>query len=885
MTQPGGAGPIDTAFVEIQPDAHNFARDAERDIDRVIDTIAADFRRLTERLEVIFERVGDEISNEFFDVARSAERTFDAIATDADRAGDGIAHDIERGTESAERSLSELARHADRNFNAVSRQADVAAGRLGKSLGGVGSLAGLAVGGAAAALTAGLGAIATFGLKSAAALEQSRIQFESLLGSAQKGNEVFAELQKFAATTPFEFPDVAHAAARFLAFDDAVGIADDQLQNFLTTVGNVISVTGGGAEALGTVTQAMGQIASTGKLTLDNLNQISEALPGFSGAAAIAAATGQTTAQVMEKISKGEISAAQGIAALLQGMQKFPGAAGAMEKQSQTLLGVFSTFKDTIGQSLATAFEPAIPAIKKSLTEITPVLGEALGEFAPQLGQAIASLLPVIASLAKGLAPVLGIVSGALGALGGGLGPTLESLGKVIGVLLKPLLPLVAIIGQVADVLAQALLPVADALAPVIAELAKPIGDLLLALLPLIVPLAQLLAVVIQILNPLIQLTSVLLSLLATKAVAPVMLLLAKAITLLLTPLSEFAEFLANVDWGAVGRAILGGLTVAAKAVGNFFVALGRVLSRLPGQFVDFLRSLPGLLVDLIELAFDEAIRALGRQIGLLLFIFIQLPRLIINALLALPGLLASFFENLWNDSRDRARRGVDDVVSFAESLPSRILNALTSLPGRLFAFFTNMWTTVRRLAVDAFNSVVSTVASAPGRLISFAGSFLNAGRRLINGFITGFRNVGSFIGDVAGSIVSTVRGFLNQVIAKLNDGIKDIDDILPGSLPRIPLLARGGIAFGPSIIGEKPGGRGEAAIPLDDARALALLKNALGGGTSSGNVTFEAGAVTVVFSGVVPTEAEARRTGQAVGEGIADALDAGATRVNVRSI
>src|SRR4029079_8218334 len=120
----------------------------------------------------------------------------------------------------------------------------------------------------------GLGALATFGLMSAASLEQTQISFNALLGSAEEGQKVFKELQRFAAVTPFEFPEVAGAAKRFLAFNESVGLADSELESFLTTVGDLASVTGAGAEGLNRIALAIGQMASKGKVQLEELMQI-----------------------------------------------------------------------------------------------------------------------------------------------------------------------------------------------------------------------------------------------------------------------------------------------------------------------------------------------------------------------------------------------------------------------------------------------------------------------------------------------------------------------------------------------------------------------------------------------------------------------------------
>lgn len=83
-----------------------------------------------------------------------------------------------------------------------------------------------------------------------------------------------------------------------------------------------------------------------------------------------------------------------------------------------------------------------------------------------------------------------------------------------------------------------------------------------------------------------------------------------------------------------------------------------------------------------------------------------------------------------------------------------------------------------------------------------------------------------------------------------------------------------------------------EAVIPLNDparARELMLASGLMsptyGNGSSNSNVTFGPGAVSVSFSGVVPTQGEAYRTGQAVGAGVADILAARNARLAVRTL
>lgn len=528
------SSPIDTASVAIVPDLSGFIREVSRGIDAALRGVVGDVRQ-----------------------------AFSQVERAASQAGADVGREFQQGGESAERALREVSSTAKREFREVETSAAVAGAGISAKLGGALALVRtglLAVGVGAAA---GLAAMTGFGLKAAAEMEQTQVAFNSLLGSVEEGTRVLNGLKEFAAITPFELPEITGAAQRFLAFNEAIGLADSQLQPFLTTLGNIASVTGGGADAMSRVTLALGQIASRGKVSLEEINQISEALPGFSGVAAIAAATGQSTADTMEQISAGALDATTGVAALLAGMDQFPGAAGAMEKQSQTLLGVFSTFKDTLSQAMIGAFQPVIPEIKGALSELTPVLGSAIGELAPALGGLLSSVLPLIGKLIKAIVPILTPLLDALGPALDALGPALEPLGQALGEIMVALAPILPLLGQ-----------------------------FLGASLQLLVPVLLLIATILKPLTPLIEFL--------TRAIA------------------EFGKALSMIDWEAVGRAIANFFVNAWNSVLDFFQGIGEWFGKLPGmardafqafhnaimakvdEVIAFVQALPGRVIDAI---------------------------------------------------------------------------------------------------------------------------------------------------------------------------------------------------------------------------------------------------------------------------------------------
>lgn len=840
---------IDTAFVEFLPDFSNFDAAVDRGIDQAMRHVERTVEEAVDEVDESFKELEGEVKEVFDDITRKSTADLNQIARTAERAAGAAGESFQVAGEVAEDAFEELDRTASRQLNQIAVHSAATAQKVGGSFSLMGLAGSAALFGIGAAATAGLGALTAMGLKSAATLEQTQISFNALLGSAEEGQRVFKELQKFAAVTPFEFPEVAAAAKRFLAFNDAVGIADSQLLPFLTTVGDLASVTGAGAEGMNRIVLALGQISSKGKTSLEELMQIGEAVPGFSPIQAIAQKLGVSTGEAMDMISAGAVDARTGIDALLAGMAKFPGAAGAMEKQSQTLLGVFSTFKDTIGQALADSFAPAIPGIKQALTEITPILGSALRDLAPLLGKALVPIVMVIAQLVDAIGPILDpLIEGVTGFI-----QTLQDTGALahftvaIGAIVKALSPLFPVLGQVAAVLADALVPVAEALAPIAGDLAQTLAVLLVALIPLIPPLGELIAATLQLIEPWLKLIMLWDTLVSNAVLVPIVKALAVAVGFLANVIGKVADFISHINW----KAVRDGLAKAGEAVVDFFVMIGRFLARVPGLFRAALHAMPRLLLTAIERTFDLALEGIGIGIGLLITAALKFPGLFMQAVTSLSGLLFDFFDSLW-----------DGILKRFDDAMIAIGGFLIGVPGRL---------------ANAFNAIGSFLANAWHGIIETGKTIVSEGLKAIGDFFIHLPERWSgFAASVGGGIFNFFKGAINHVISKINEGIADVDSKLPGiDLPRLPLLARGGIAMGPSIVGEAGA---EAAIPLTDQRALAMLRDALG----TGGVTFGPGSVVVNVNGNV-TAQQANVIGQQVGRGIIGVMSRDGIKTAVR--
>ena len=190
-------------------------------------------------------------------------------------------------------------------------------------------------------------------------LEQNKIAFDTMLGSADKAGKLLNQLEEFAAKTPFQFPELADASKKMLAF----GFSSSQVMPILKSVGDAASGLGGGSEKLMAVTEALGKIQTSGKVSArEMLEFTTNGIPAWQ---ILADKMHLSVAQVQDLSSKGLIPAKTAIADLVSGMEeRFP---NMMDKQAKSFSGLMSTLKDNAEMTLGSVLKPAF-------TELTSVI-------------------------------------------------------------------------------------------------------------------------------------------------------------------------------------------------------------------------------------------------------------------------------------------------------------------------------------------------------------------------------------------------------------------------------------------------------------------------------------------------------------------------------
>lgn len=201
-----------------------------------------------------------------------------------------------------------------------------------------------------------IGVVATgWGVSLASDAEQAQIGFTTMLKSADAAKAVLAELETFAASTHLQLPSLRDGAKQLLNAQ----VPASELTSRLRTLGDIAAGTGKPIEDF---VRIFAKVKSTGKLSLETLNQLAErGVPIYT---ALADQLGVGRDEMLDMISKGAVGFADldgALTSLTTGAGVF---AGGMAAQAQTLGGLWSTLKDNLsfavrelGVNMAAAFD------------------------------------------------------------------------------------------------------------------------------------------------------------------------------------------------------------------------------------------------------------------------------------------------------------------------------------------------------------------------------------------------------------------------------------------------------------------------------------------------------------------------------------------------
>lgn len=216
-----------------------------------------------------------------------------------------------------------------------------------------------------------------------------------------------ASTQKYADQTVYDLSDIRNTTAQ-LAANGVDGYAE-----LAEAAGNLNAVAGGNADTFKSVGMVLTQTAGAGKLTTENWNQLSDAIPGASGKLQEALKkNGAYTGDFRDAMAKGQISAEEFNKAVMDlGMTD---AAKEAATSTQTIEGALGNLE----ASVVNVGVQVLDSFKGPLTEGMSVLAESIGSLPGMFKGLVSSVGPALSQMGKvfqeSFAPVGRIVSGQL---------------------------------------------------------------------------------------------------------------------------------------------------------------------------------------------------------------------------------------------------------------------------------------------------------------------------------------------------------------------------------------------------------------------------------------------------------------------------------------
>lgn len=359
----------------------------------------------------------------------------------------------------------------------------------------IGAIAGVAAK-ATELLVSGLGKY----MNAAVEASDSTDKFKSTLDFAGVDTATIDRLTKstqaYADATVYDLADIRNVTAQLAAN----GVKDyDKLAE---AAGNLNAVAGGNAETFKSVGMVLTQTAGQGKLTTENFNQLSDAIPGASGKIQQALRDmGAYTGNFRDAMEKGEISAEEFNRALMElGMTD---AAKEAAKSTKTFEGAVGNWDAAVQKLITKGLDAVKPAFTKALGGATDIVSDFTDDISDNLDDLQKRFSKAADSLLKGnLAQAIGDVfdldprvtrdlGEAFDSIVDGFGditgeikeltPGLDGANSVFGLLagtLKTISPLLPVIADLVGVFADLPEPVQLAAAGLVA-FHKPLGNII----------------------------------------------------------------------------------------------------------------------------------------------------------------------------------------------------------------------------------------------------------------------------------------------------------------------------------------------------------------------------------------------------------------------
>jgi tape measure domain-containing protein len=323
-------------------------------------------------------------------------------------------------------TVEAILRVRDSNFSVSMNNADKAVKKVDQSvkslserLNKIGDAASSIGRGLSIGVTSPLLALATAAVKTTTDLDALRQGMVKVTGSSAEAERQLARLKVIARQPGLGFEEAIKGSLRL----QSAGLSAKQAEGSLREFGNAIAAVGGGKEQLDGVTVALAQIASKGKVTAEEINQIAERFYGVREAMVKAFGTSDTEILQAAKLTSNEYI--DGMVAVLSQDKRV---GNSLKNQFETAQDDIKESLDRIGKAIAPRVADVFEKVAKAAERLTSAferMPKEKQDFLTNLGLGAAFVGPAIAaagSMAKLAASLadLGVSVGVLKNLAAG---------------------------------------------------------------------------------------------------------------------------------------------------------------------------------------------------------------------------------------------------------------------------------------------------------------------------------------------------------------------------------------------------------------------------------------------------------------------------------
>lgn len=283
-------------------------------------------------------------------------------------------------------------------------------------------------------LTLPLVALGTASVQAFGDFESLERAFAAVAAEGTNVAEEIERLRKVAEAPGLGFNEAVQASTRL----QAVGISARQAEEIITQYGNAVARSGGGAEAFDGAILALTQIASKGKISAEEINQLNERI--FEIRPALQAAFGTADSEELQKLG---ISSEEFIARTTAEFAKLERVQGGLSNSFENLRDSLRTSLSELGRTISTSlnltgiFQRLASGVQDAVDRFKALSPEAQAFIVKALAATVA-IGPLLLGIAKlsSLGTLatqgLSLIGGSIAKLAVLLGPTGLAIGAVV---------------------------------------------------------------------------------------------------------------------------------------------------------------------------------------------------------------------------------------------------------------------------------------------------------------------------------------------------------------------------------------------------------------------------------------------------------------------